>query len=208
MAFHEVSFPTEIAYGSSGGPLRRTDIITLDSGFEERNTSWAKSRHKFNVSYGVKTYDTLHTLKEFWEARKGPLNGFRFKDFSDFRSVGPQTAIADTDQLLGSGDTVEVDFQLIKTYTSSGYTYVRTIDKPITGTVIVSLNDVSQPSGWTVDVTTGIITFSSPPGGGVSVKAGYEFEVPVRFAADEIIINLEAFNHGVLDDIFLLEVRI
>lgn len=208
MAFHEVSFPEDIAYGSAGGPVRRTDIIVLDSGFEERNTSWASSRHKYNVSYGVKTYDLLHTLKEFWEARKGPLFGFRFKDFSDFRSVGPQTAISDTDQVIGLGDDSNTTFQLIKTYNSGGFTSLRTINKPISGTTIISLDDVPQGSGFTIDTTTGIVTFDVAPSNFSIIKAGYEFEVPVRFAADEITINLAAFEHGNIDDILLLELRI
>lgn len=208
MAFQEVLFPTDIAYGSSGGPTRRTEIVILDSGFEERNTSWASSRHRFNISYGVKTYDQLETLITFWQARSGPLNGFRFKDFADFRSKGPQTAITDTDQLLGVGDGANQTFQLIKTYSSGGSSYVRTINKPTSSTTIISLDDVSQASGWSVDITTGIVTFTSAPGADVDVKAGFEFEVPTRFESDEVIVNLEAFNHGTLEDIILIEVRV
>ena len=122
--------------------------------------------------------------------------------------MGPQTDISDTDQLIGTGDNSEVDFQLIKKYTSGGFSYTRTINKPISGTTIISLDDVSQASGWSVDTTTGIVTFDVAPGSSVLVKAGFEFVVPVRFATDEITINLEAFNHGSFEDIILLEVRI
>ena len=208
MSFHEVSFPTDIAYGSAGGPTRRVEIISLDSGFEQRNSPWSQSRHRFNVSYGVKTYDQLHTVIAFWQARSGPLFGFRYKDFSDYKSVAPQQAVNHQDQVLGTGNGVLTTFQLIKKYTSGPSSFDRTIKKPISGTVRVALNTTEQLSGFTVDTTTGIVTFSTPPANGVVVKAGFEFEVPVRFEADQLTINMEAFKHGTLEDINLIEVRV
>ena len=44
MSFHEVRFPASLSFGSIGGPERRTEIVTLANGFEERNTPWAHSR--------------------------------------------------------------------------------------------------------------------------------------------------------------------
>lgn len=208
MAFHEVLFPTNIGYGSSGGPTRRTDIVTLDSGYEQRNTPWAHARRRYNITYGLKTYDDLHTLITFWEARAGQLHGFRFRDFSDYKSCAPLQTAAPTDQLLGTGDASDVTWQLIKTYTSGSNSYVRTIAKPVSGTVRVALNDVEQLSGWSVDTTTGLITFVSAPGSGVSIKAGYHFDVPVRFEADQLVIDQSAFRHGESPDIMLTELRI
>lgn len=208
MAFHETQFPTDISYGSTGGPMRRTEIITLDSGFEQRNTPWSQSRHRFNVSYGVKTYDQLHTLKAFWEARNGQLHGFRYKDWSDFKSVAPQQSVGAADQGLGTANGSQTQFQLVKTYTSGSNSYVRTIKKPVSGTVRVAKNGVEQFSGWTVDTTTGIVTFSSAPTNGTVIAAGFEFDVPVRFDAERIEINLAGFTRGELADIILTELRV
>jgi uncharacterized protein (TIGR02217 family) len=45
MDFHEVRFPLGcFAEGSSGGPERKTDVVTMASGREERNQRWARSR--------------------------------------------------------------------------------------------------------------------------------------------------------------------
>ena len=44
MAFHEVRFPASISFGSSGGIERRTEIVTLANGHEERNSPWSQSR--------------------------------------------------------------------------------------------------------------------------------------------------------------------
>lgn len=208
MAFHETLFPTGIAYGSAGGPMRRTDIVTLDSGFEQRSTPWANSRRRYNISYGLKTYDDIHTLIAFWEARSGQLHGFRFRDFADWKSCAPLQTPAPTDQTIGTGDGSDTTFQLIKTYTSGANSYVRTITKPVSGSVRVAVNNVEQLSGWSVNTATGLITFVSPPTNGHSVKAGYEFDVPVRFEADQLMIDLEAFRHGSVPDINLIELRV
>ncbi len=82
MSFHEIQFPTAIAFHSTGGPARKTEIVTLGSGYEERNAVWANSRRRYDVGYGVKTLDDLHAVIAFFEARMGrllrlPLQGFR-----------------------------------------------------------------------------------------------------------------------------------
>jgi uncharacterized protein (TIGR02217 family) len=51
--FHEVRFPLDVSLGSRGGPVRRTDIVTLSSGREHRNSRWAQSRRRFDAGLGV-----------------------------------------------------------------------------------------------------------------------------------------------------------
>lgn len=53
MAFHEIRFPADLSFGSLGGPERRTDIVTLSSGFEERNTPWSHSRRRYDAGAGM-----------------------------------------------------------------------------------------------------------------------------------------------------------
>lgn len=207
MAFHEVRFPVDVAYGSQGGPVRRTDIVTLDSGYEQRNTLWSQSRHKYDVSYGIKTYEQLHTVKNFWEARLGRLHGFRFKDWTDYKSCSPTNTPAATDQNIGTGNASTLTFQLRKAYTSST-TYYRSITKPVAGTVKIALNGVVASSGWSVDTTTGIVTFVSAPGSGVAVTAGFEFDVPVRFDTDELLALMSGYSVGELQAIPLVEIRV
>ena len=210
MNFHEVRFPTGIAFGSSGGPTRRTDVVTLASGFEERNAVWAHSRRRYDAGYGIKTLDDLHGVIAFFEARLGRLYGFRWKDHADFKSVAPGADPADTDQPLGVGDDVTTDFQLVKVYPSGGATYVRPVAKPVASTVMVALDGAPQAEGtdFTVDVTTGVVSFAVAPAGGAVVTAGFEFDVPVRFDTDRLSIDISGFKAGLVPSIPIIEVRI
>lgn len=197
MAFLETPrFPTDISYGSAGGPTYQTQVVRTKAGHEYRNRDWSYPLHTYDVAWGIKEWDDLEELLQWFHARGGREDGFRFKDHLDWKSCPPRDTAADTDQTLGTGDASETDFQLIKTYTRGAVTGTRQITKPVTGSVVVSLDDVPQASGWSVDTTTGVVTFVSPPGGGVVVKAGYEFDVPVRFDIDELEHSLENYHAG------------
>lgn len=206
-AFHEVQFPTDISKGSAGGPQRRTDIVTLTSGFEERNAAQAHSRRSYDASMGIRSINDLHDVIEFWEARLGQLYGFRWKDWTDFRSGKPGRPTTSLDQNIGTANGALTTFQLRKIYSSGPTNYARPIRKPVAGTVKVAVNGVNQPSGWTVDTTTGIITFSSAPSSG-AVTAGFEFDVPVRFGADKLSLSVDAFEAGSISAIEIQEIRV
>ncbi len=207
-SFHEVRFPIDIALGSTGGPERRTEIVALGSGHEERNTRWADSRRRFNAGFGIKTLADLHQVIDFFEERRGRLYGFRYRDPADHRSGAPGLDPAPDDQEIGTGDGANKQFQLVKTYGSVHAPYARTISKPVAGTVVIGLDGVEQVSGWSVVSQTGLVTFDTAPGSGVVVSAGFEFDVPVRFDNDQLDINLVAFKAGSIPAIPIVEIRI
>ncbi len=207
MAFHEVRFPDNISRGARGGPERRTQVVELASGDEERNASWANSRRRFDVAYGIRRADDLAAVVAFFEARNGRLHGFRYKDWADYKSALPSQTITATDQQIGTGTGSQQTFQLTKRYTSGAQTWVRTLTKPVAGTVRVALGMVEQMSGWTVDTTTGLITFTTAPANGVIVRAGFEFDVPVRFDSDTLDVTLDFERLGSITAIPLLEIR-
>lgn len=113
-----MQFPTAIARGAVGGPERRTEIVALVSGHEERNTPWADSRRRFDIGYGIRSADDLAAVVAFFEARAGRLRGFRFKDWSDYKSCPPSATAAAIDQAIGVGTGALATFQLVKHYTS------------------------------------------------------------------------------------------
>ncbi|WP_424833338.1 phage distal tail protein, Rcc01695 family [Ruegeria sp.] len=210
MNFHEVRFPASLSFGSVGGPERRTDIVTLANGFEERNTPWAHSRRRYDAGLGMRSLDDVETLISFFEARQGQMFGFRWKDWSDFKS-GPATADADKgDQVIAKGNGTQTEFQLIKTYSSGGFSYVRPIVKLALGTVKLGLDQDEMREGvdFDVDLDTGLVTFATPPAEQVEITAGFEFDVPVRFDTDKIQTSVASFQAGDVPNVPVVEVRV
>jgi uncharacterized protein (TIGR02217 family) len=204
--FHEVRFPLDIARGARGGPVRRTDVVTLASGREHRNARWAHSRRRYDAGYGVKTIAELAGVLAFFEERRGRLFGFRWRDRLDWTSGPANAPPTATDQLIGTGDGATLIFQLVKRYGAQHAPYVRPILKPVAGTVLVAVaGQVLPVSAFTVDATTGRITLASAPAVGTNITAGFVFDVPVRFDSDELDIELSAFEAGVIPKIPLIE---
>ena len=210
MAFHEVRFPTTLSFGSVGGPERRTEIVTLANGFEERNTPWQHARRRYDAGLGLRNLDDVEALIAFFEGRQGQMFGFRWKDWSDYKSSSASGTVGPEDQVIGVGDGVQRDFQLVKTYASGAQRYVRPILKPVAGTVKAALagSERSETAHWTINLTTGLVRFISPPAPGVVVTAGFEFDVPVRFDTDRIQTSVASFQAGDAPSVPVVEVRL
>ncbi len=208
MAFDDIRFPTSISRGASGGPERRTDIVVLGSGAEERNSRWADSRRSYNAGFGVKSLNDIHTVIRFFEERRGRLHGFRWKDHLDFKSGAPQAAVTASDQVIGTGDGATASFQLVKIYGTGLRDYVRTITAPVAGTVVIRVAG-SAVAGFSTNVLTGVVTFNpgAIPAAGAVITAGFEFDVPARFDTDQLRINLTQFAAGDIPDIPVVEIR-
>jgi uncharacterized protein (TIGR02217 family) len=210
-SFHEVLFPLDIALKSAGGPQRRTDVVALGSGAEERNARWAHSRRRYDAGYGVKTLDALSQVVAFFEERRGRLYGFRWRDRLDHSSAAPGASIAPTDQLIGTGDGGTDTFQLGKVYGALYSPYRRPIVKPVPGSIRIAVaeTEVDEGTHFSVDTTTGAVTFLPmripPPG--VAITAGFLFDVPVRFDTDYLEVDLSAFAAGAIPKIPLVEIR-
>lgn len=209
MAFHEVRLPARLAFGSTGGVERRTEIVTLGSGFERRSTPWAQGRRRYLIGANLKSLDDMAALTSFFEARQGRLYGFRFRDFADFRSCAPSGAITPLDQNLGVGDGERTTFELRKRYGDGDEAPERRIHKPVDGTVQVAVDGAEvEPAGFQTDLATGLVTLAAPPAAGAAITGGFEFDVPVRFDADRIDVTLESFAAGRMAAVPLIEVRV
>lgn len=210
MAFHDTRFPTDISFGSTGGPERRTEIVTLRNGAEERNAVWAHSRRRYDAGIGVRSLDDLAAVLAFFEARSARLYGFRWKDWADFQSCLPSEKPGFLDQEIGQGDGAQTVFQLTKSYQSGGVTYHRPVRKPVAGSVMVAVDGVERTaiSQWSLDAATGEVTFVVPPPPGANVTAGFVFDVPVRFDTDRIEANVASFSAGEIPSVPVVEVRL
>lgn len=208
-SFHHVQFPLRLAFGSSGGPSRNTEIVTLGSGHEARNARWSASRRRFDAGQAIRTLDDLYEVLAFFEERKGRLFGFRFRDPLDWKSCAPQTDVSALDQMLGEGDGARDAFNLVKAYGEFDIA-PRRIAKPVSGTVVLAVDGMPQveDTDFTIDADVGTVTFlpGAVPGEGAAVTAGYEFDLPVRFDTDSITVNLAAFEAGAIPSIPLMEI--
>jgi uncharacterized protein (TIGR02217 family) len=208
--FHEVRFPLDVARGARGGPERLTQIVTLASGREVRNSRWAHSRRRYDAGLGVRTLDALAAVVAFFEERRGRLYGFRWRDQLDCKSCPPSQVPTAIDQTLGIGDGVTASFQLAKDYGTGASAYRRAITKPVAGQVVVAVNRTvkTQPDQVSCDYTTGLLTFAAGhvPASGALVSAGFQFDVPVRFDTDAIEIDLSAFEAGEIPKIPVVEI--
>jgi len=210
MGFHEIRFPANLSFGSNGGPERHTDVVTLANGFEERNTPWAHSRRRYDAGVAMRGLDDIETLIAFFEARQGQVFGFRWKDWSDYKSGSALAEPDYRDQIIAIGDDLTASFPLTKTYRSGDHSYYRPITKPVQGTVKVGLSEEQQQEGihFEVDTTTGIVTFAHPPNTGLEITAGFEFDVPVRFDTDRIQTSMASFQAGDVPNVPVVEVRV
>lgn len=209
MAFHEVKLPARLAFGSTGGVERRTEIVTLGSGFERRSTPWAQGRRRYLIGANLRSLDDMAALTGFFEARRGRLYGFRFRDFADFKSCAPGAPIGPLDQALGEGDGTRTVFQLVKWYGEGEDALERRIAKPVEGTVRLAIDGAELAATvFAVDAATGAVTLDEAPDAGSAVTAGFEFDTPVRFDADRIEVTLESFDAGRMAAVPLIEVRV
>jgi uncharacterized protein (TIGR02217 family) len=209
-AFHEILFPLDIALGSAGGLERRTDVVTLGSGREERNARWAHSRRRYNAGYGIKSFEALSQVVAFFEERRGRLYGFRWRDRLDHSSTAPGMAVTPADQAVGVGNGAMATFQLVKSYGAVHAPYARPIVKPVGGSVRVAVDGIEAGEGsdFTCNAATGVVTFlpGQEPAPGDAVTAGFLFDVPVRFDTDYLEADLSAFAAGAIPNIPLIEI--
>lgn len=208
--FHEVLFPVAVGLAGSGGPERKTDIVVTGSGHEERLARWENSRRRYDAGSGVKTFDELRQIVSFFEERRGRLYGFRWRDRIDFSSSPNGVTPAVSDQFIGRGDGASNQFQLIKKYGNDFAPYSRLIQKPVQGSVRISVAGVEKNSStdFSVNYQTGMVSFSKPPVSGATISAGFLFDVPVRFDTDNLLIDFSAFAAGEIPKIPLIEIRI
>lgn len=207
--FHDVLFPTAVSFGATGGPERRNEIVTMVSGRERRNARLSQSRRRYDAGTGLRSLADLQAVIAFFEARRGSLHAFRFRDPFERKSCADDTTPSPTDQALGVGDGGTLAFPLVKTYGEGEDAYRRMISKPVAGTVRVAVDGVEMSSPEDFSVADGAVVFAagSAPAQGAAITAGYEFDVPVRFDIEHLAVSLTAFKAGQIPSIPLVEVQ-
>jgi len=205
LAFDDIPYPLALGRDAAIAPEFSTAIAVTASGFEHRNSLWSDARLRFDVGPGLRSEAELGVLIAFFRARRGAARGFRLRDPSDFSSNGMTGTPGAADQVLGVGDGLAASFPLVKRYGSGPEAQVRRITRPVAGSVQVSL-DGTPAAGWTL-AEPGTVLFAVPPAAGAVVRAGFLFEVPVRFAEDRLDVAGAAFAAGEAPSVPVIELR-
>ncbi|MDO8969045.1 MAG: DUF2460 domain-containing protein [Saprospiraceae bacterium] len=187
-------FPDDIAYGARGIINYSTSVLKSVSGRHVANQNWDYPLHEYDVGFPVRSFDKLQILTNYFHVCGGQFGAFRFKDHKDYKSCPPLTEATHNDQALGSGNGVTTAFQLIKKYTVGIHTRNRVIQKPVPGLIQIGIGGVLQTSGYSINHTTGIVTFAAPPAVAAVLTWGGEFDVPVKFKQDQISSDIESFQ--------------
>ncbi|WP_048649125.1 DUF2460 domain-containing protein [Nitratireductor soli] len=209
-SFHDIRFPLAVSFGATGGPERRNEIVQLVSGREKRNARQADARRFYDAGTGLRSLDDIYEVLAFFEARRGSLHGFRFRDPFDMKSCRPSQTPTHLDQETGLGDGIRTRFPLSKVYGEGEDAVLRPITRPVPGTVLVGVNGAVQQADlhFSLDAETGEVVFQAGavPPAGTLITAGYEFDVPVRFDTERLSVSLSAFKAGQIPAIPLVEI--
>ena len=195
-AFDNIRLPDEIEQGSTGGPQFYTSVLRMSNGSEARNQNWQDAKCVYDISYGI-SQDTFYDVITFFRARRGRLRGFRFKDWTDFTAFG---------QPMVPTDTNYKDYQMVKVYDDGVSSYVRTITRPVVGTIQYYKNGVPiDPTSVALN-PKGVLHFNTANLSTDAITADFEFDVPVRFDNDTLGLSVQNFNASSVGSINLTEI--
>lgn len=136
-------------YGAVGGSEFNTTVVSLGSGHERRNSNHANNLGRWDLGSRNLIKSDIEYLHNFFRARRGKAQGFRYKDWLNF-DVTDQDA-----KPLG-----HPEIQLVKDFTDGGVTESQEIKKPIS-TSFSMLRNAGAFSAYNLDDTTGIVTLTA-----------------------------------------------
>lgn len=172
MAFIETRLLDCVAYGTEGGPTWSTRRVGLKSGIIRRNANRSRPLYRFVVLYQNLNPEDHRSVIDAFNACRAGVFGFRLKDWSDYQA---------DDEFVATGTGSEQIVQLAKLYEFGSQNLFRPIRKVVSAT----LTDDGDPLGASVDLNTGMATFTASVGG--IVRWSGQFDVPVIFEQDELL---------------------
>ena len=205
LPFDDLPYPLALGRDATVMPEFSTSVAVTASGYERRNSLWSNARLRFDVGPGIRSEAELGVLLAFFRARRGAARGFRLRDPTDFSSNAMTGTPGNADQLLGTGDGTAASFALLKRYGDGEAAQLRRITRPHAASVVVSVDGLVS-TGWTLN-SGGVVTFTAPPPVGKAVRAGFTFDVPVRFAEDRLEIAGAVFAAGEAPSVPVIEIR-
>lgn len=179
----------DVVYGSSFSESFAVDKVRTANGSEFSRLRHPYPIRRFRLSCREPLADVWADVMNLWYRAYGTHAGFRLQAFDDYTSTAngrsAPTMLDQTLPRISAGV-----YQLIKEYGKDKVGLagigrpLRTIWKPVSGSLLVAVNGVAKVSGVSCDWTTGRLTLTPAPVLTDSVTAGFEFDHPVRFDTD------------------------
>lgn len=201
MIIDAVRLPEDVERGVEGGPRFDTIVNISDGGIPDTNQNWVYPLFFGNVSYGIQSREDFERVRNFFWARRGRLRGFLFKDWSDYYVE---------DQIIGTGDGTTRNFQAVKTYPDDILPFTRPLTRIVDdSTLRVSVNGVELSDSNVGVLDGGIIRVGpSAPVLGAVIRIIYaEFDIPVMFDTDQMLVTMQTFEAGEIPKLGIREVR-
>jgi uncharacterized protein (TIGR02217 family) len=209
------TFPECPGFGFTVEPRYMVKAIEREGGYERVDRRWQYPLTFITASpTGNRAADVIGNVLAFWHAMGGQSLGFRFRDYSDYKSCQVQdtpSSSAPEQPFIVAVGVSPTAYQLVKEYTAitegSPGTYfnqIRPIYRPIGSTINVWNTSSVLQTDWTLDEATGIVTpggsFTGTPGGWSG-----EFDLWMRFASDiQITITDGEESERIMSAVFTL----
>ena len=207
--FHFTNLPTMLAYGAVSVAAFATDVVTNGSGHEYRNGLWSKPRRNYRLAGGPRPFDELISLQEFFEARRGRLHGFMWRDWADNSTAQAGAELSNADTMLVASDSALKHFVFTKLYGDGDTQYRRKILLPDADTILLARDGaaLTRNRDFTFEQQSGEIVLETPLDSASRLTGGCQFYIPVRFDIDALHIERLGEKLGRTDDIPLVELR-
>lgn len=209
-SFHDDVFPAGLAFGAGCGALFQTEITSLASGSEIRNSRWRGGRRHYNLTIGPLRLVQMRRLSAFFEARAGRRFGFLYRDWLDHHTGGDLPSAQD--EVLAPADKEGRYYQLVKTYPApdnsqgEGITR-RRIRTPQAETVQLMRDQtlLTLDQDYSIDPLSGIVRLTVPLASGQRLTAGFHFYIPVRFDTDRLEVEMVGSELARVQNLPLIE---
>jgi uncharacterized protein (TIGR02217 family) len=206
--FIDTHLNVDVEQGATGGPSFLTTVMALSGGQEKRNIEWQFPRQEWDISFGIQTAADFQSVRDMFYNTFGRAIGFRFKDWTDYTIGDPVDYVAASSQPIGTFVSGNKIFQIYKTYTIGSYSMIRKITRPVQGTLKVYIDNIlkTETTDYTVDYTTGIITFVATHDTHTA-SVSLEYDVPVRFDSDLFKMKVTWVDAMELPSIAIIELK-
>lgn len=210
--FLEDVIPSFTSYGTEGSLSYTTIVVTNPSRKETRFPQQSRGYWNLTIKFTDKTKSIMQAIHHHYAAVQGKAYGWRFRNLREYYTCTDNYASGTIGKEPIPSLIDNTHLQLVHTRNPTKTTAeVVPIKKPDLSIPIVLYRDGSltaySAANYTVDLTTGIVTFTSSQAGHTFEWLGY-WDTPVRFDFDSGLISWTDFDVFDWDSITVKEIQV